>query len=113
MSPAAAVFIVCAGLGGLWGLALARRSAHRRRIYREAIGLSLEQVCTLLPPDLRDRRFTRMEIGAIDDLEIEVALILEADRPYRGSPPNIGVVFDRRNGRMVRVLERGIGLGIE
>lgn len=108
-----AVFLVCALLGAIWGVSIARHPARRRRIYEETVGLSLEQIRELLPEELREKSFTRLEVGAMNDSEIEVALILGTNTPVKGNPPNVGVVFDRRSGALLRVREAGISLGLD
>lgn len=99
------------GVGYFAGMAL--RRAWRRRVFRASVGLDFEQVRALLPEALRARRFNRMAYGSVTDDEIEVALVYESDRRRPGNPPNVGVVFDRRSGQLLRICPDGIGLGLK
>ncbi len=100
--------------GGLFLAGQARSSQLRHREYREKVGLDLPALIALLPVELQNRRYHRFSVGPRRSPDVIcVALLYAVDLPFRGTPPNVGLEFDRRDGSFVRVVPDGIGLGVK
>src|SRR5262245_45613752 len=84
---------------------------HRRRIYDEKVGLSLEGLVALLPTHLRNREYTAFVIGPSVEGTISVGLIYDDRLVRKGNPANVGLDFDPETGVLVRIHEDGVGLG--
>ncbi len=96
------------------GLSFFRERRAARRAFAERVGLDLAAMVALLPEELRSRPFTHFVVAPGMPAErIAVGLVYATDQPFRGTPPNVGLIFDRRTGHLADVKREGIGLGVK
>jgi hypothetical protein len=117
MSTLGAVSWLLVVVGAMAALSLAlstRDRARTRRAYDERVGLDLEGLLALLPEELRRREYTTFVIAPSEHADrIRVGLVYKTQMAFRGTPPNVGLAFDRKTGALVEVHPEGIGLGVK